>query len=109
VFDGSDKESGIGPNENVHAALDGVWAELITRPTEAAHVLGELLLHVGEDNVLWATRSLLYGGPQPQIDAFRDFQIPEQLREEHGYPQITPELRVKILGLDAARLFCLGS
>jgi predicted TIM-barrel fold metal-dependent hydrolase len=100
-------DHGIGPNENVYAALDVVWAELMTRPDEAAHVLGKLLRFVGEDNVLWGTRSLLYGGPQPQIEAFRDFQIPEALRDAHGYPELTPELKAKILGVNAARLFCI--
>jgi predicted TIM-barrel fold metal-dependent hydrolase len=63
--------------------------------------------YVGEDNVLWGTDSLIYGGPLPQIEAFRDFEIPEPLRTAHGYPELTPERKAKILGLNAARLFCL--
>jgi hypothetical protein len=97
----------VAPNTNVYAALNRVWAELMTRPTEAAHVVGKLLQHVGEDNVLWGSESLIYGGPLPQIEAFRDFQIPEPLRTAHGYPELTPERKAKILGLNAARLFCL--
>ena len=34
-------------------------------PDQAAHVLGKLLTHVGEDNVLWGTDCLFYGSPQP--------------------------------------------
>ena len=44
-------------------------------PTTAAHLLGKLLKHVGEDNVLWGTDSIWYGSPQDQIQAFRSFQI----------------------------------
>jgi predicted TIM-barrel fold metal-dependent hydrolase len=84
-----------------------VWAELITRPTEAAHVLGKLLRYVGEDNILWATQSTFYGDPQPQLAAFRAFEIPAELQAQYGYPALTPERKAKILGLNAARLFCL--
>lgn len=102
------RAAGIGPNQNVYASLDVVWAHLITRPIEAAHVLGKLLRHVGEDNILWGTSSVFYGGPVPQIEAFRDFQIPPQMRAAYGYPELTPERKAKILGLNAARLFCIN-
>jgi hypothetical protein len=45
---GSLRAHGIEPNQNVYASLDGVWAELMIRPVEAAHVIGELLKYVGE-------------------------------------------------------------
>ena len=76
------------------------------RPTEsAAHVLGKLLLHLGEDRVLWGTDSIWYGSPQDQIDAFRMFQIPENMQEEFGYPALTSEIKAKILGLNAAAVY----
>ncbi len=31
--------------------------------------------------------------------------VPDDLREGHGYPQITPDHERRILGRDAARLF----
>jgi hypothetical protein len=37
--------------------------------------------------------------------AFRAFQISPQLQERYGYPALTPALKAKILGLNAARLF----
>jgi len=55
--------------------------------------------------VLWGTDSLLWGNPQWQIDAFRKFQIPDQLVEGHGYPKITPEIRRKVFGENAARIW----
>jgi predicted TIM-barrel fold metal-dependent hydrolase len=89
----------------VYAELGSTWFCLIRRPEEAAHVLGKLLLAVGEDRVLWGTDSIWYGPPQPAIDAFRAFQIPAALRERHGYPELTPERKAKILGLNAARAY----
>ncbi len=94
-----------GRLDNVYAELGSTWRLLMTRPTEAAHVLGKLLKHLGEDQILWGTDSIWYGSPQDQIAAFRTFQIPESMQEEFDYPAITPQARAKILGLNAARVY----
>ena len=74
-------------------------------PTQAAHVLGKLLVAVGPDHVLWGTDSLWYGSPQDQIQAFRAFEISTELQERYGYPALTPALKRKILGANAAALY----
>ena len=68
-------------------------------------MIGTLLRDLGPDYVLWGTDSLLWGNPQWQIDAFRSFQIPDELVEGYGYPKITPEIRRKVLGENAARIW----
>jgi hypothetical protein len=78
-------------------------------PEQAAHALGKLLVHVGEDNVLWGTDSIWYGSPQDQIVAFRAFQIAPALRERFGYPEITPPLRAKVLGMNATRVYGISA
>ena len=98
-------KAGIGPGENVYAELGSTWWHLLRRPFEAAHVVGKLLLAFGEDNILWGTDSIFYGSPQGQIEAFRAFQIPRDLREQHGYPELTEKAKAKILGWNAARLY----
>ncbi len=99
------ERSGIGPNENVYAELGTTWWNVMRTPTQAAHVLGKLLKHVGQDNVVWGTDCLFYGSPQPQIQAFRSFQISEEFQERYGYPRLTKELKAKVLGRNAARLY----
>jgi hypothetical protein len=96
--------AGIGPNQNVYAELGTTWWSLLAKPDEAAHVLGKLLVHVGENNVLWGTDAVFYGSPQGQIQALRAFQISEQFQEQFGYPALTDEIKRKILGLNALRL-----
>ena len=98
-------DAGIAPGGNVYAELGSTWRTLMGAPDEAAHVLGKLLLAVGDDNVLWGTDSIWYGSPQDQIRAFRTFEISSQLQERYGYPALTPERKAKILGLNAARLY----
>ena len=96
--------AGIGPGGNVYAELGSTWRTVMSSPDEAAHVLGKLLVAVGEDNVLWGTDSIWYGSPQDQIQAFRTFQISPELQETHGYPELTDEVKAKILWRNAAAL-----
>ena len=98
-------DHGVPPSSNVWAELGTTWRETMSSPDEAAHVLGKLLTRVGHDRVLWGTDGIWYGSPQPQIMAFRAFQISEELQERHGYPALTPELKAKVFGLNAASLF----
>jgi predicted TIM-barrel fold metal-dependent hydrolase len=99
-------EFGIRPNAgNVYAELGSTWHNLRSDPAQAAHALGKLLLHVGEDRIIYGTDSVFTGTPEGQIAALRTFQIPEAMREKFGYPEITPETRRKILGLNAAPIY----
>jgi uncharacterized protein len=97
--------AGLEPNANVYAELGGTWWFVMRDPTAAAHVLGKLLKHVGEDRVVWGTDSIWFGTPQDQIQALRSFQISEELQERHGYPALTDEVKAKIFGINSARLY----
>jgi hypothetical protein len=101
------RSNGIAPNSNVYAELGSTWRLVMRQPTTAAHLLGKLLLGVGERNVLWGTDSLWYGSPQDQIQAFRTFEIAPALRERHGYPALTPAVKRAIFGLNGARVYGL--
>ncbi|HEX2152572.1 MAG TPA: amidohydrolase family protein [Acidimicrobiia bacterium] len=102
------RQAGIGPGRNVYAEIGSTWWHLLKRPNEAAHVIGKLLLAVGEDNLLWGTDSILYGTPQPQIDAFRAFSITPEFQDTFGYPELTETIKGKVLGLNAVRLYGLA-
>jgi predicted TIM-barrel fold metal-dependent hydrolase len=99
------EENQIGPNDNVYGELGSTWFNIMGRPSDAAHVLGKLLLYLGPDRILWGTDCVFNGVPQAQIEAFRAFQIPEALQAQFGYPAITPELRAKIFGLNGAAAY----
>jgi uncharacterized protein len=97
--------NGIKPGANVYAELGSTWRFLMRDPDSAAHALGKLFRYCGRDNVLWGTDSIWYGSPQDQIQAFRTFQIDPKLREAHGYPEITLDLRAKVFGRNALRIY----
>jgi predicted TIM-barrel fold metal-dependent hydrolase len=99
------EQAGIGAGSNVYAELGTTWFTVLRRPADAAHLLGKLLLHMGEDNVVWGTDSIWYGPPQPAIDAFRAFEIPKSYQDEFGYPELTKERKEKILANNAARVY----
>ena len=99
------RENGIGKGGNVYAELGSTWRFLMRDPDMAAHAIGKLLAHVGEDNVLWGTDSIWYGSPQDQIQAFRAFRISQEFQEKYGYAQITPAIRAKIFGRNALKLY----
>jgi uncharacterized protein len=102
-------ENEVKPGSNVYAELGSTWRFLMRDPEQAAHALGKLIVHCGEENVLWGTDSIWYGSPQDQIQAFRTFQISAQFRERFGYPEMTPALRAKIFGLNAAKVYGLSA
>ena len=96
--------------KNLYSEVGSAFAATVTsRPLECAHLLGTLLRDLGPDYVMWGTDSALWGNPQWQIEAFRKFQIPDQLVEGHGYPKLTDEIKAKVFGLNAARIWNLKS
>ena len=76
---------------------------MLRRPVEAAHVLGKLLARARARTHRVGHRLDWYGSPQPLIDAFRAFAIPERMQEEFGYPPLTAEIKARILGRQRAR------
>jgi hypothetical protein len=64
-----------------------------------------LIQSLGPDHVLWGTDSIWWGSPQWQIEAFRRFEMPESLMTTFGYAPLTPHVKAKILGLNAAAVF----
>ena len=98
-------DNGIAPNSNVYAELGSTWRFVMRDPTMAAHLLGKLLVHVGQNNVLWGTDSIWYGSPQDQIQAFRAFEIAPTLLAAHRYPELTSKLKAKIFGFNGARVY----
>ena len=49
--------------------------------------------------------SIWWGSPQWQIEAFRRFTMPAPLITRLGYAPLTPEVKARILGLNAAGLY----
>ena len=98
-----------GRLRNVYAEIGSTFGGIVvTFPTVCAHLLGQLLKHFGEDKIVFGSDCVYYGSPQWQIEALWRFQIPEDVRRQYGYPQLTERAKRKILGLNSARLYGLS-
>ena len=90
---------------NVYLCLSVLIPWAVSAPRKFATIIGEALRFVGPDRIIWGTD---YAGFAVQIAAavqgFRDFQIPEDMRQGYGYPEITMEDKKKIFGENLARL-----
>ncbi len=85
--------------------MGSLWRYFMTRPDEAAHVMGKLLRYFGEERIMWGTDSIWYGSPQDQIQAFRTFTISDEFQERHGYPALTAEAKRRIFGLNGEGVY----
>ncbi len=100
-----DIESAGLTGKNVYAEIGSTWGAAATNPDNAVHLIGKLLRAFGDDNVLYGSESMWAGNPQWQIEALKCLQIPAN--NPWGYPELTPERKAKILGLNAAKLYNL--
>jgi uncharacterized protein len=91
------------PNVYICLSLLVPWS--FSAPRKFGKLLGEAMRWVGPDKITWGTD---YAGYAAQIrgatKGFIDFQIPEDLQAQYGYPPITDEDRAKIFGGNLGRL-----
>ena len=91
---------------NVYCEIGCFFGSLaIADPVMCMHVIGKNIKHYGADHVVWGTDCLWWGSPQWVIDAFKRFQISDELCEKFGYKKLTKEDKAKIFGLNAAKLY----
>ena len=74
-----------------------------SRPRYFAEVIAELLFWVGPDKILFGSDYAIWT-PRWLVEKFWAFQLPEDIKQERGV-DLTPEIKEKILGLNAARLY----
>ena len=91
---------------NVYPEVGSFFAPLfIEDPIFAMHGMGKNIKTYGADHVIWGTDCLWWGSPQWCIDAFKRFQISDEMCEKFGYKKLTKDDKAKIFGLNAAKLY----
>lgn len=88
---------------NVVVNLEGVTLLLVRSPRRFAETLGTFLAYGGFDRVIWATGAMAVH-PRPFLEAFWELEMPRDLVEDYGLPELTPEIKRLILGENAARI-----
>ena len=88
---------------NVYGGLAVVLPFIHSRPRYFAEMIAELLFWVGEDKLLFGSDYAIWT-PQWLVEKFWAFELPEDIKQERGV-DLTPEIKEKILGLNAAKLY----
>lgn len=87
---------------NIVLIMPLLFNQYFVQPRPMLHRLGSALLHVGEDRLCYGTDAFLWPNVELYIDLMNSLQMPEELQDQFGYPEITSETRRKILGANIA-------
>ena len=93
----------LGPATPSDSGLSGATA--IVHPEMCEHLIGKNIKYYGADHVIWGTDCLWWGSPQWVIEAFKRFQIRDELCDKFGYKKVTKEDKAKIFGQNAAKIY----
>jgi predicted TIM-barrel fold metal-dependent hydrolase len=99
-------------HKNVYICCTYLAAQLPWAPGPMWHAVGRAIRDLGtHEQIVWGSDWAFWTerNVADQISALQEFQIPERLREEWGYPEITAEMRGGLLGDNAAKLFGLSA
>ena len=96
---------------NIAARHPNVWIALSAwinmfpiMPRECLHRLGKFLFYVGPDRLMYGSEAFVWPHVEPYIKLMANMEMPEDLQDGYGYPQLTREIKRKILGENQARL-----
>jgi predicted TIM-barrel fold metal-dependent hydrolase len=88
---------------NLYASIAATINFVVRAPRQFAETLGKLLFWCGEDKIIYGSEAPIWQ-PQWALEAFWDFELPQDLVEGYGYPQLTEQAKRKILGENLLRL-----
>jgi predicted TIM-barrel fold metal-dependent hydrolase len=88
---------------NLYASIAATINFIARAPRQFAEVLGKLLFWCGEDKIIYGSEAPIFH-PRWALEAFWNFELPQDLVEGYGYPQLTEQAKRKILGENLLRL-----
>lgn len=88
---------------NLYASLAATVNFVVRAPRQFAETIGKLLFWCGEDKIVYGSEAPIWQ-PQWALEAFWNFEIPQDLCDGYGYPQLTEQAKRKILGENLLRL-----
>jgi predicted TIM-barrel fold metal-dependent hydrolase len=88
---------------NLYASIAATINFVVRSPRQFAEWIGKLMFWCGEDKIIYGSETPIWH-PKWALDAFWEFEIPQDLVEGYGYPQLTEQAKRKILGENLLRL-----
>ena len=89
---------------NIHLALTAWLNGHAFAPMASYHQLGKALMYVGADRLLYGSEAFIFPSIQSYIEVLDGLDMPEELQDGYGYPQVTRETKEKIFGLNFAKM-----
>lgn len=93
---------------NIYANLELTGSLIVRRPKWFARTIGHLIQTAGWDRIVFAS-GCVNTHVDPALQAFWNFEMPDDLQEDFGYPQLTPDMKRDILGRNMLRLHGLDA
>lgn len=87
---------------NLYVGMSYLNRAIKYRPRWFAELLGEAILWATVDKIVWGCDGITE--LKEPVEAFKEFQFPEDMQKGYGYPSLTEEDKAKIFGLNFARL-----
>jgi hypothetical protein len=88
---------------NLYASIAATVNFISRHPRVFADQLAKMLWWCGEDKIIYGGEAPIWH-PQWALEAFWNFELPEELTKDYGYPPLTEQAKRKILGENLARL-----
>jgi hypothetical protein len=88
---------------NLYASIAATVNFIARQPRVFAETLGKMMWWCGEDKIIYGGETPIWH-PQWALEEFWNFELPRDIVEERGYPQLTEQAKRKILGENLARL-----
>jgi hypothetical protein len=92
-----------GKHSNLYLSMSGIIGWYARAPYRGYHAIGTALQWVEPSKIVMGL-DLTFDDMKRVVDWVRTLQIPEELREQYGYLEITEDMRRGFLGENLARL-----
>ena len=79
--------------ENVYLILPLLFNQYFVQPMEMMHRLGKALFYCGDDRLCYGSDGFVWPYFQAYIDLIAELEMPIELQEGYGYPEITDDTR----------------
>ena len=100
----SEELSGLcGKHKNLYLSISGIIGWFQRAPYRGYHTIGTALQWMSSEKIVLGF-DLPFDDLGRIIDYIRDMDMPAELQEKWGYPQLTQQDKANILGLNLARL-----
>ena len=92
-----------GKHPNLYMSLSGIIGWFERAPYRGYHTIGTALQWMPADKIVLGL-DLPFDDTRRVVDYIRNLEMPDELRKNWGYAEVTDEDKAKILGLNLARL-----